>query len=72
MAELMVVVQIRVTDFEIREVVVRHVVVEMDLKGPVTNGPSLTHKSYLVIFIVEEVLKEVVKEFFHLDVPYLR
>ncbi|GJS57444.1 hypothetical protein Tco_0652228 [Tanacetum coccineum] len=44
MVELMVVVQIWVVDLEIREVVVRHVVVEMDLKGPVANCPSLTHK----------------------------
>ncbi|GJV58574.1 hypothetical protein Tco_1459579 [Tanacetum coccineum] len=57
MVELMVVVQIRVVDLEIWEVVVRHVVVEMDLKGPVANCPSLTHKGYLVTFVVEEVLE---------------
>nr|GEY87869.1 hypothetical protein [Tanacetum cinerariifolium] len=31
----------------IREVVVRRVVVEMDLKGPVANCPSLSHKDSL-------------------------
>nr|GEU58291.1 zinc finger, CCHC-type [Tanacetum cinerariifolium] len=46
-----------VMDLEIREVVVRHVVVEMDLKGPVANCPSLTHKGYLVTFVVEDVLE---------------
>ncbi|GKD14947.1 hypothetical protein Tco_1199354 [Tanacetum coccineum] len=50
MVELMVVVQIR-------EVVMRHVVVEIDLKGHVANCPSLTHKGYLVTFVVEEVLE---------------
>nr|GEV53504.1 hypothetical protein [Tanacetum cinerariifolium] len=44
-------------DLEIREVVVRHVVIEMDLKGSVANCPSLTHKGYLVTFVVEEVLE---------------
>ncbi|GJW25311.1 hypothetical protein Tco_0039122 [Tanacetum coccineum] len=88
MVELMVVVQIQVADLEIQEVVVRHVVVEMDLKGPVVNYPSLTHKGYLVTFIVDEVLErwilmelvvvkvisfyEVVKEFSHFGVPYLK
>ncbi|GJV33544.1 hypothetical protein Tco_1393944 [Tanacetum coccineum] len=57
MVELMVVVQIRVVDLEIREVVVRHVVVEIDLKVPVANCLLLTHKSYLVIFVVVEVLE---------------
>ncbi|GJU21861.1 hypothetical protein Tco_1155203 [Tanacetum coccineum] len=57
MVELMVVVQIRVANLEIQEVVVRHVVVEMDLKSPVANCPSLTHKGYLVTFVVEEVLE---------------
>ncbi|GKC16280.1 hypothetical protein Tco_1013062 [Tanacetum coccineum] len=57
MVEFMVVVQIRVADLEIQEVVVRHVVVEMDLKGPVANCPSLTHRGYLVTFVVEEVLE---------------
>nr|GEY80551.1 hypothetical protein [Tanacetum cinerariifolium] len=57
MVELMVVVQILVADLEFREVVVRHVVVEMDLNGLVANCPSLTHKGYLVIFVMEEVLE---------------
>ncbi|GJZ94290.1 hypothetical protein Tco_0666493 [Tanacetum coccineum] len=57
MVELMVVVQIRVVDLKIQEVVVRHVMVEMDLKGPVANCPSLSHKGYLVTFVVEEVLE---------------
>ncbi|GKC40404.1 hypothetical protein Tco_1052788 [Tanacetum coccineum] len=56
MVELMIVVQIRVMDLEIREVVVRHVV-EMDLKGPVANYPSLSRKGYLVTFVLEEVLE---------------
>nr|GEX68916.1 hypothetical protein [Tanacetum cinerariifolium] len=43
--------------FEIQEVVVRHVVVEMDLKGLRANCPSLTHKGYLVTFVVKEVLE---------------
>ncbi|GKC07953.1 hypothetical protein Tco_0999563 [Tanacetum coccineum] len=48
MVELMVVVQIWVADLEIREVVVRHAVVEMDLKGPVANCPlSLEIRKYL-------------------------
>nr|GEW57563.1 retrovirus-related Pol polyprotein from transposon TNT 1-94 [Tanacetum cinerariifolium] len=55
--ELMVVVQIQMADLEIREVVMRHVVVEMDLKGPVADCPSLAHKGYLVTFVVEEVLE---------------
>nr|GEU89486.1 hypothetical protein [Tanacetum cinerariifolium] len=41
----------------VEEVVERHVVVEMDLKGLVANCPLLTHKSYLVTFVVEEVLE---------------
>ncbi|GJX90508.1 hypothetical protein Tco_0343834 [Tanacetum coccineum] len=57
MVELTVVVQIRVVDLENREVVMRHVVVEMDLKGPMANCLSLTHKGYLVTFVVEEVLE---------------
>ncbi|GJV47768.1 hypothetical protein Tco_1437980 [Tanacetum coccineum] len=57
MVELMVVVQIRVADLEIQEVVVRHVVVEMDLKGLVANCLSLSHKGYLVTSVVEEVLE---------------
>ncbi|GJY94399.1 hypothetical protein Tco_0510760, partial [Tanacetum coccineum] len=39
------------------KVVMRHMVVEMDLKGPVANCPSLTHKGYLVTFVVEQVLE---------------
>nr|GEU84196.1 hypothetical protein [Tanacetum cinerariifolium] len=39
------------------EVVVRHVVVEMDLKGPVANCQLLTCKGYLVTFVVDEVLE---------------
>ncbi|GKA48924.1 hypothetical protein Tco_0741882 [Tanacetum coccineum] len=35
----------------------RHVVVEMDLKGPMANCPLLTHKGYLVTFVVVEVLE---------------
>ncbi|GKC64652.1 hypothetical protein Tco_1097250 [Tanacetum coccineum] len=46
-----------VADLEIQEVVVRHIVVEMDLKGPVANCPSLRHKGYLVKFVVKEVLE---------------
>ncbi|GKB33088.1 zinc finger, CCHC-type containing protein [Tanacetum coccineum] len=53
----MVVVQIRVADLEIREVVVRHMVVETDLKGPVANCPLLTHKGHLVTFVVEKDLE---------------
>nr|GEW23643.1 hypothetical protein [Tanacetum cinerariifolium] len=57
MVELMVVVQIQVADLEIQEAVVRHVVVEMVLKGPVANFLSLSHKGYLVTFVMEEVLE---------------
>ncbi|GKA42647.1 hypothetical protein Tco_0735307 [Tanacetum coccineum] len=57
MVELMVVVQIRVADLEIQEVVMRHVVVDIDLKGLVANFPSLSHKGYLVTSVVEEVLE---------------
>ncbi|GJT79132.1 hypothetical protein Tco_1045857 [Tanacetum coccineum] len=57
MVKFQVVVQIRVADLEIREVIIRHVVVEMDLKGPVANCPSLTHRVCLVTFEVEEVLE---------------
>ncbi|GJY25990.1 hypothetical protein Tco_0400716 [Tanacetum coccineum] len=53
MVELMVVVQIRVEDLEIQEVVVRHMVVEMDLKGQVANCPSLTHRGYLCVLLLE-------------------
>ncbi|GKA67627.1 hypothetical protein Tco_0767544 [Tanacetum coccineum] len=44
-------------EFRIRKVVVRHLVVEMDLKGLVANSSSLSHKGYLVTFVVEEVLE---------------
>ncbi|GKA32762.1 hypothetical protein Tco_0719129 [Tanacetum coccineum] len=57
MVELIVLVQIWVADLEIPEVVVRHVVVEMDLKVPVANCLLLSHKGYLVTFVVEEVLE---------------
>ncbi|GJS39602.1 hypothetical protein Tco_0564645 [Tanacetum coccineum] len=49
--------QVEVANLEIQEVVERHVVVEMDLKGPVANCSSLTHKGYFVTFVVEEVLE---------------
>ncbi|GKC86342.1 hypothetical protein Tco_1142059 [Tanacetum coccineum] len=57
MVELLVVVQIRVADLEIQEVVMRHMVVEMDLKGPVANCPLLTHKGHLVAFVFEKDLE---------------
>ncbi|GJX25469.1 hypothetical protein Tco_0231765 [Tanacetum coccineum] len=57
MVRLMVVVQIRVVDLENYEVVVRHVVVEMDWRGPVANCPLLIHRGYLVTYVVEEVLE---------------
>ncbi|GKA28442.1 hypothetical protein Tco_0714610 [Tanacetum coccineum] len=57
MVELMVVVQIRVADLEIQEMVVRHMVVELDLKVPVANFPLLTYRCYSVTFVVEEVLE---------------
>nr|GEV17744.1 Toll/interleukin-1 receptor (TIR) domain-containing protein [Tanacetum cinerariifolium] len=44
-------------DLKNREVVMKHVVVEMDLKGPVANYLWFEHKDYLVIFVVEEVLE---------------
>nr|GEU51049.1 hypothetical protein [Tanacetum cinerariifolium] len=47
----------QVEDLVIREVFMRHVVVEMDLKSPMANFPSLTHKGYLVTFVEEEVLE---------------
>ncbi|GJU29172.1 hypothetical protein Tco_1172761 [Tanacetum coccineum] len=53
MAELMVVVQIWVADLEIQEVVVRHMVVEMHVKGPMANFPSLTHRGYLCVLLLE-------------------
>ncbi|GJU58130.1 hypothetical protein Tco_1235896 [Tanacetum coccineum] len=57
MVGLMVVVQIRVVDLENREVVIKHVVVEMDYKGPVANYPWFKNRDYLVIFVVGEVLE---------------
>nr|GEV56105.1 putative reverse transcriptase domain-containing protein [Tanacetum cinerariifolium] len=54
------VVQIRVADLEIREVVMRHVMVEMDLKDPVANYPWFEHKDHLVTLLVEEVLEVLV------------
>ncbi|GJW71264.1 hypothetical protein Tco_0128181 [Tanacetum coccineum] len=57
MVGLMAVVQIRVVDLENQEVVVKHVVVEMDYKGLVANYPWFEHKDHLVTFIVEEVLE---------------
>ncbi|GJT30866.1 hypothetical protein Tco_0671177 [Tanacetum coccineum] len=57
MVEVVVDFQIRVVDVGIRVVVVRHVVVEMDLKGPVANYPWFQHKGHLVIFVVVEVLE---------------
>ncbi|GKC67789.1 hypothetical protein Tco_1100387 [Tanacetum coccineum] len=57
MVELMVVVQIQVADLEIREVVMRYVVVEMDLKGPVANYPWFKHKDHFVTFVEKEVLE---------------
>ncbi|GKE89433.1 hypothetical protein Tco_1566908 [Tanacetum coccineum] len=56
MVGLMVVVQIREVDLENREVVVKHVVVEIDLKCPMANYPWFEHRDHLVIFVVEEVL----------------
>ncbi|GKD90874.1 hypothetical protein Tco_1366381, partial [Tanacetum coccineum] len=53
----MAMVQIRVVDLENQEVVERHVVVEMDWKGPVANYPWFEHRVHLVTFEVEEVLK---------------
>nr|GEY30929.1 hypothetical protein [Tanacetum cinerariifolium] len=57
MVEIMVVIQIQVADLEIQEVVVRHVAVEMDLKGLMANCLLLIPNGYLVTFVVEEVLK---------------
>ncbi|GJV36827.1 hypothetical protein Tco_1409304 [Tanacetum coccineum] len=57
MVGLMVVVQIWVVDLENQEVVMRHVVVEMDWRGPVANCPSLIHRGYLVTYVVEEVIE---------------
>ncbi|GKA71511.1 hypothetical protein Tco_0777650 [Tanacetum coccineum] len=52
MVELMVVAQIPMVDVETWVVVVRHVVVEMDLKGPMANCPYLR----LVVEVLECVL----------------
>ncbi|GJT16649.1 hypothetical protein Tco_0875355 [Tanacetum coccineum] len=46
----------RVVDVEIRVVVVRHEMEEIDLKGPVANCSWLTHKGNLVTKFVVEVL----------------
>ncbi|GJZ95412.1 hypothetical protein Tco_0667746 [Tanacetum coccineum] len=53
----MVMVQIRLVDLENQEVVVRHVVVEMDYMGPVAYYPWFELRDHLVTFVVEEVLK---------------
>ncbi|GJS92047.1 hypothetical protein Tco_0774683 [Tanacetum coccineum] len=57
MVELMVVAQILAVDVETQVVVVRHVVVEMDLKDPVANYPWFEHKVHLVTCEVVEVLE---------------
>ncbi|GJT76640.1 hypothetical protein Tco_1043365 [Tanacetum coccineum] len=61
MIELVVVFQIRVVDVEIRVVVVRHKVVEIDLKDMVANCLRLTHKGHLVTKFMVEVLEEVAR-----------
>ena len=60
MVWLLVVAQIPVVDVETRVVVVRHVVVEMDLKSPVANYPWFEHKVHLVTFVVVEALEVLV------------
>ncbi|GJZ50997.1 hypothetical protein Tco_0605512 [Tanacetum coccineum] len=56
--EVVSVVQNLVVDVEIQEVVVRHEVVEIDLKVPVANCSWLTYKGHLVTkFVVVEVLE---------------
>ncbi|GJW60974.1 hypothetical protein Tco_0110309 [Tanacetum coccineum] len=78
MVELMVVAQILVVDVETQVVVVRHVVVEMDLKGSMANCPYVTLLEMGVVIGAcggEKglyVARRVVKEFSHLDVPHLR
>nr|GEW68044.1 hypothetical protein [Tanacetum cinerariifolium] len=57
MVKVVSVVQIRVVDVRNRVVVVRHVAVKMDLKGPVANYPWLQHKGHFVIFVVVKVLE---------------
>nr|GEV21261.1 MAK10-like protein [Tanacetum cinerariifolium] len=52
-------VQIWVVDLENQEVVVRHVVVEMDWRASVANCPSLIHRGYFVTYVVDEVLERV-------------
>ncbi|GJX13244.1 hypothetical protein Tco_0205002 [Tanacetum coccineum] len=49
---------VEVVDVEIRVVVIRHEVMEIDLKGPMANCSRLTHKGHLVTkFVVVEVLE---------------
>ncbi|GKG26811.1 hypothetical protein Tco_0402514, partial [Tanacetum coccineum] len=57
MVELMVLAQISMMDIETRVVVVRHVVVEMHLKGSVANYPLFEHEDHLVTCEVVEVLE---------------
>ncbi|GKC03209.1 hypothetical protein Tco_0994819 [Tanacetum coccineum] len=57
MVEVVIVFQIRVVDVEIRVVIERHEVVEIDLKDPVANSSRLTHKGHLVTKFVVEVLE---------------
>ncbi|GJR51588.1 hypothetical protein Tco_1402109 [Tanacetum coccineum] len=57
MVEVIEVVQTLVEDLEIPVVVVRHMVVEMDLKDLMANYPWLKHSGHLVKFVVVEVLK---------------
>ncbi|GJX93994.1 hypothetical protein Tco_0348580 [Tanacetum coccineum] len=57
MVEVVSVVQTWVVDAEIRVVVVRHEVVEIDVKVPVANCSRLTHKSHWVTKFVVEVLE---------------
>nr|GEV25981.1 hypothetical protein [Tanacetum cinerariifolium] len=46
-----------VADAQIREVVVRHVVMAKDLNSPVANYPRLRHEYHKVMFVGEEVLE---------------
>nr|GEY70998.1 hypothetical protein [Tanacetum cinerariifolium] len=52
---------VEVVDVEIQVVVLRHEVMEIDLKGPVVNYSWLTHKGHLVTRFVVEVLEEVAR-----------
>nr|GEY44063.1 ribonuclease H-like domain-containing protein [Tanacetum cinerariifolium] len=56
----LIVVQIRVVDLENQEVVVRHVVLKIDWRGPMANCLSLIHRGYLVTYVVEDVLEVLV------------